>query len=109
MRIGGFTFEFPVWIIHSEIGAGHGFACCEVEGQDCLSVFTDEALIQSYVEKHTVPGRVTPVRLDSPTALADSLEQALATDLATHIAFDPVPKAFVWPIVEAAEIPRMNE
>lgn len=109
MQLGDFVFDLPVWVVNAQVGGSGGLLCCQVEGQDCLSIFTDENLIERYFENHQAPGQIVPVKIESPDTLATVLEGSFNTDLAAHVAFDPNGKAFVWPIANVLEKLRTNE
>src|SRR5688572_21300933 len=89
MNLGGFEFDFPLWILYAANGTFKGFACCQVDGQNCLSVLTDCDLTEPYLEIYsTVDLIVIPVQINSSHKLATTIEECFDLELATHIAFD---------------------
>ena len=100
MQIGEFIFDLPVWLIRADaIGGKDRFAICQIEVQDCLSVFTDEDLAEKYIKLYLTIGVLDKVIADSAKNLEMLLKYSLRRNLATHVAFDPLPTAFVCPIV----------
>ena len=85
-----FVPSYPCYVIEIE-GA---VATVDIESQECIAVFTDEDLVQRYLEETRLTGK--PLAINDQAEFCQYL-RSMHSDRFTHVAFDAVGgKATYW-------------
>ena len=104
MDLGGFSFEFPVWIIRLSNGDDTGVQCCQFGDELCLPIFTDQDLARRFLTEHPSPHQAVVSGFDSAACLVAELGEFVES--VPYVAFDPAGnRVFIWPLPKLIRFP----